>query len=70
MYLSPGKSILVDESRIATLPGVAYSGTPTPPAASPAAGGVTVNIENATVTQESDFAKLGAQFGFEYMAHA
>ncbi|MEU4225801.1 phage tail tape measure protein [Nonomuraea sp. NPDC026600] len=71
-YLSPGssKALVIDESQIATLPGVAYSGTPATPAASPAAGGVTVNIENATVTQESDFAKLGAQFGFEYMAHA
>lgn len=69
-YLSPGssKSIRVDESQIATLPGIAYSGTPATPAASPA-GGVTVNIENATVRTEADFSKLGAQFGFEYMAH-
>lgn len=55
--------------------GIAYGGggvdynTPAQPGR-PGAGGVTVQIENATVREEADFGKLGAQFGFEYMAHA
>lgn len=34
------------------------------------AGGVIVQIENATVREEADFGKLGAVFGFEYTARA
>ncbi|MEV0619603.1 phage tail tape measure protein [Nonomuraea sp. NPDC050404] len=39
-------------------------------APSSSSSGVTVNIAEATVREEADFAKLGAQFGFEYTAHA
>ncbi|GAA3531399.1 hypothetical protein GCM10022419_008130 [Nonomuraea rosea] len=33
-------------------------------------GGVTVNIENATVRQDADIAAIGQEFAFEYMARA
>lgn len=66
-FLSPGssKAIVIDESQLATLPGVAYPGTPTTSAATTAAGGVTVNIENATIREDADINKLGSEFGFQ-----
>jgi phage-related minor tail protein len=68
------KPITISEDQIAPLYGVAPLPSTSPVRAhgggNSGTGGVTVKIENATVREEADFNRLGAQFGFEYMAHA
>ncbi|MEV7011541.1 phage tail tape measure protein [Streptosporangium sp. NPDC051022] len=46
--------------------GITAGGWGSPAPASTTTSGVTVNIENATVREDADITKLGAQFGFEY----
>lgn len=60
-----GRAIVIPEDRIATLPGVAYSGTPTGASQAPATGTViNVTLPDATIREEADVSKLGREVGF------
>lgn len=58
-------AIVIPEDRIATLPGVAYSGTPTAASQTPATGTVVnITLPDATIREEADVSKLGREVGF------